>query len=112
MCSKFLFSMALMLSSGNGVFNPTPTPPGSGPSQGTPTGDFCGKSFEEVVASCDRLCESNADCLPDEVCFGSISSNDCNGVWYSDVFFFSSTFQFVTDLNISYGHMIVFVFSQ
>lgn len=80
MCSNFLFSLALMFSPGNGVFNPTPTPPGSGPSQGTPTGDFCGKSFEEVVASCDRLCESNADCLTGEVCFGNISSNDCNGV--------------------------------
>ena len=67
------------------MFNPTPTPPG-----GSPTYDFCGKSFDEVVTSCDRLCETNLDCLTGEVCFGGISSTDCNGTLcsYVDFMFF------------------------
>ena len=75
---------------GNGVFNPTPTPPGSGPSPGDPTFDFCGESFDDVVTSCDRLCETNLDCLAGEVCFGSVSSTDCNGTYYSIIFCFLS----------------------
>ena len=69
--SRSWFSVVFI---GKGVFNPSPSPPGSGPFY-----SICGTSFSDVTASCDRICETNVDCAADEVCFGQISSADCNG---------------------------------